>query len=65
MISTCLISYYLGADSFIVSIKNGLFADTTFTSFTMSLAIAAFILTVFNAVVVNDAEDAEGFFGKA
>jgi len=31
----------------------------------MSLAIAAFILTVFNAVVISDVEDAEGFFGKS
>jgi len=65
VISTCLISYYLGADSFIVSIKSGLFADTAFTSFTMSLAIFAFVLTILNAFVISDDEDTGGFFGKA
>lgn len=65
VISTCCISYYLGADSFIISIKDGLFASTTFTSFTMSLGIAAFVLTILNSIVITDEEDAGGFFGKA
>jgi len=65
VIATCCVSYYLGADSFIVSLKSGLFAQTTFTDFTMSLAIAAFILTVLNSIVITDEEDASGFFGKA
>jgi hypothetical protein len=65
VISCCLISYYLGADSFIGSLKEGLFATTTFTSFTFSLAIAAFLLTILNGVVITDEEDEGGFFGKA
>ena len=65
VISTCLVSYYLGADSFIVSIKTGLFNDTQFTSFVMGLAIFAFVLTVLNSVIITDEEDAGGFFGKA
>jgi len=65
VISTCLISYYLGADSFILSIKDGLFESVSFTNFTMGLAVAAFILTLLNAIVISDDEDSEGFFGKA
>ena len=65
VIATCCVSYYLGADSFIVAIKNGLFYDTLFTNYVMALAIAAFILTLFNAIVITDEEDATGFFGKA
>ena len=65
VIATCCVSYYLGADSFIVAVKNGLFYDTLFTNYVMSLAIAAFILTLFNALVITDEEDATGFFGKA
>ena len=65
VIATCCVSYYLGADSFIVALKNGLFSGTLFTNFVMSLAIAAFILTVLNALVITDEEDASGFFGKA
>lgn len=65
VISTCLISYYLGADSFIDSVRHAYFPDVMFSNFNMSLAIAAFILTVLNAVIITDEEDAEGFFGKA
>ena len=65
MISTCCISYYLGADTFIVAVKDGLFDDYTFTDFTFGLAIAAFILTIINGVIITDEEDASGFFGKA
>ena len=65
VIATCCMSYYLGADSFIIGIKDGLFPNTTFTDFTMSLAIAAFILIVLNGIVITDQEDAQGFFGKA
>jgi hypothetical protein len=65
VIATCCVSYYLGADSFIVALKNGLFPETLFTNFVMSLAIAAFILTLFNSLVITDEEDAQGFFGKA
>ena len=65
VISTCLLAYFLGADSFIMSIKDGLFETTSFTNFTMGLAIAAFILTMLNALVITDEEDSEGFFGKA
>jgi len=65
VIATCCVSYYLGADSFVVAIKNGLFPETTFTNFVMGLAIAAFILTVLDAIVITDVEDAQGFFGKA
>ncbi len=45
--------------------KEGLFNDTTFTDYVMSLSIAAFILTVLNGVVITDVEDKGGFFGKA
>lgn len=65
VISTCLFAYYLGADTFIVSFKEGFFPETTFTDFTMSLAIVAFILILLNALVITDEEDASGFFGKA
>ena len=65
VIATCCISYYLGADNFIVAIKTGLFLETTFTDYVMSLAIAAFVLTVINGVVITDVEDRGGFFGKA
>ena len=64
LISACCITYYVGAESFIISIKDGFFADTTFTSFTMSLGIVAFVLTVLNALVITNEEDAGGFFGK-
>lgn len=47
VISTCCVAYYLGADSFILSVKDGLFESASFTNFTMGLAIAAFVLTVF------------------
>ena len=65
VIATCCVSYYLGADSFIVSLKEGLFPQTTFTDYTVSLAIAAFLLTALNGIVITDVEDAQGFFGKA
>jgi len=65
VISTCCVAYYLGADSFILSVKDGLFESASFTNFTMGLAIAAFVLTVLNAAVISDDEDATGFFGKA
>ena len=60
IVSTCLLAYFLGADSFIMSIKDGLFESTSFTNFTMGLAIAAFILTMLNAVVVSDEEGMGG-----
>jgi len=59
------VSYYLGADSFVMAVKEGLVPDQTFTNFTMNLAIAAFILTVLNGIIITDQEDASGFFGKA
>jgi len=65
VISTCLMAYYLGADSFIVSVKDGLFDATTFTDFTMGLAIVAFVLILLNSLVITDVEDESGFFGKA
>lgn len=65
IIATCCVSYYLGADSFIVGFKEGLFPETTFTNFVMALAITAFVFTVLNAIVITDVEDASGFFGKA
>ena len=65
VISTCLVSYYLGADSYIMSIKDGLLADTKFTDFMMQIAIGIFVITVINGVVITDQEDASGFFGKA
>jgi len=37
----------------------------TFTNFTMSLAIVAFVLIILNALVITDQEDESGFFGKA
>ena len=64
-ISTCLFAYYMGADALIVSVKAGLYPDTTFTDFTFGLAIAAFLLTLLNGIVITDVEDIEGFFGKA
>jgi hypothetical protein len=65
VISTCCFAYYLGADSFIESIKEGLFPTDTFTNFTFSLAIAAFLLTFLNGVIITDEDDESGFFGKA
>lgn len=65
VISTCCFAYYLGADSFIESVKEGLFPTETFTNFVFSLAIVAFFLTVFNGIVITDEDDASGFFGKA
>jgi len=65
IVSTCLLAYFLGADSFIMSIKDGLFESTSFTNFTMGLAIVAFILTMLNAVVISDEEDKGGLMGKA
>ena len=65
VISTCCFAYYLGADSFIESVKEGLFPTDTFTNFTFSLAIVAFFLTVLNGVVITDEDDESGFFGKA
>ena len=58
VIATCCVSYYLGADSFIVGFKEGLFPEVMFTNYVMGLAIAAFILTILNAVVITDVEDA-------
>ena len=55
----------MGADTFIMAIKDGLLPDTTFTKFTMQLAIEVFVITVIQAFVITDEEDAEGFFGKA
>ena len=46
VISTCLFAYYMGADTFIMALKDGLLADTTFTRFTMELAMGAFFITV-------------------
>ena len=65
VIATCCVSYYLGADSFIVGIKEGLFSEVTFTNYVMGLAIGAFIFTLLNAIVITDVEDASSFFGKA
>lgn len=65
VVSTCLVAYYLGADSFIISVKDGLFDETSFTNFSMGLAVVAFVLTVLNALIISDEEDASGFFGKA
>ena len=65
VISTCCIAYYLGADTFIESFKEGFYPTMTFTDFTMSLAIVAFVLIILNAIVITDEEDEEGFFGKA
>ena len=65
VISTCMVAYFLGADSFIMSIKDGIFASASFTNFTMGLAIAAFVLTILNAIVVSDDVDSEGLLGKA
>lgn len=65
VISTCLFSYYLGADSFILSIKDGLFESVSFTNFTMGLAVTAFVLTLVQGAVVCDVEDSDGFLGKA
>ena len=36
----------MGADTFIMALKDGLLADTTFTRFTMELAMGAFFITV-------------------
>ena len=55
----------MGADTFIIALKDGLLADVTFTKFTMQLAIGAFVITVIQAFVITDEEDEEGFFGKA
>lgn len=65
VIATCCISYYLGADTFITGIKDGLFDELTFTDFTFGLAITAFVLTLINGIIITDEEDAGGFFGKA
>lgn len=65
VISTCMVAYFLGADSFIMSVKEGLFASASFTNFTMYLAIVGFALTLLNAIVVSDEVDSEGLFGKA
>ena len=65
VISTCMVAYFLGADSFIMSVKEGLFASVGFTNFTMGLAIAGFVLMLLNAIVVSDEVDSEGLFGKA
>lgn len=65
VIATCCVSYYLGADSFIVGVKEGLFPEVLFTNYVMGLAIMAFVFTLLNAVVITDVEDAQGFFGKA
>lgn len=55
----------MGADTFIMAIKDGLLPDTTFTKFTMQIGIGVFFITVIQAFVITDEEDAEGFFGKA
>ena len=60
-----MVAYFLGADSFIMSIKDGIFDSASFTNFTMGLAIAAFVLTILNGIVVSDEVDSEGLFGKA
>ena len=65
VISTCCMAYYLGADSFIESVKEGFFKEETFTNFTFSLAIVAFVLTFLNGIVITDEDDESGFFGKA
>jgi len=65
VIAACCVSYYLGADSFIVSVKDGLFKTITFSDFVMSLAIAAFILVILNAVIISDREDAGGIMGRS
>lgn len=65
VIAACCVSYYLGADSFIVSVKSGLFNQTTFTTFVMSLAVVAFVLVVLNAIVITDKEDSSGILGRA
>ena len=47
-----------------MSIKDGLYGSTSFTDFTMGLAIAAFILTMLNASVIWDEQkdgEKEGF----
>ena len=31
----------------------------------MGLAIAAFVMTIMNAAIITDVEDATGFYGKA
>ena len=65
MITTSCFAYYLGADSFFVALKDGLFPTTSFSNFTFELAIDAFALTILNALAVTDADDVGGFFGKA
>ena len=44
----------MGADTFIMALKDGLLPDTTFTRFTMQLAIGAFAITVVQAFVITD-----------
>ena len=65
VITSCCFAYYLGADSFIESIKEGLYPNETFTNFVFTLAINAFILTFLNGMIITDEDDASGFFGKA
>ena len=65
VITTCCFAYYLGADSFIESIKDGLYPTETFTNFVFILAINALVLTFLNGFIITDEDDASGFFGKA
>ena len=56
VISTCLVSYYLCADTFIVGVK-AMFARTTFTNFTIGFAITGFILLVPVLVAAYDSDE--------
>ena len=65
VISTCIFSYYLGADSFIQSIKNSLLPEMEFKDFMIIIVATAVLSAIMNGFVITDEEDAGGFMGKA
>ena len=65
VITTCCFAYYLGADTYIVSVKDGMYKDASFSDFTFTLAMTGFVLSLVNLAVISDEDDVGGFFGKA
>jgi len=64
LINGLLIAYWLSADAFFITVKIAIFPDYEFHDFQKFLCISSAVVFILTALLVTDAEDAEGLFGK-
>jgi hypothetical protein len=65
IINGVLISYFIGADTIVMSITNGLFPETNFGKVVIYIAIINLIVQTITAIKIDETKDAAGMKAKS